>query len=359
MKNLLLSLCFLSFCAFQVQAQSVKERIEADIAAKETAIADLQAALADAQAQLASLPDRGWDLGLAGLVGVSHSSYNNWVIGSAPKTTSINLNADLKANYFSPDWFWNNTGYIKLGYQDIDGVTVNTDGDAGFQRTIDEIYIASLGGRNISPVWAISVLGDLRTSFAGFMDPGYFSIGAGLTYKPSPNFTAVIHPLTARGVFAKTNSIKAGLGFDELGTDGDLEASFSLGAKLLADYNRELTANMFYKSNLSVFLDYADFGNPEITWINGITWQITPAIGLGAEYAIRYYEPETNGLGISSGVATNNANLMPGEEGYIDPATASAEVLNGLIDGVDLDHFQSRFLVGVTITSALGRIVAK
>ena len=57
-----------------------------------------------------------------------------------------------------------------------------------------------------------------------FNDPGYLDVGVGATWTPIENLIVVIHPLNYNFVFA----------------DNDAIFESSLGAKIVADYTRQI-----------------------------------------------------------------------------------------------------------------------
>lgn len=229
----------------------------------------------------------------------SVSGFDNWIVGAGDNAANLVGNINLYANNNQEKFFWNNAGSFRLGfYKAVSGLNFSIDPNfeapgifdkGGWSRNVDEIYLSSLFGYKLSPVLALSVMADARTSFGQFFDPAYVSIGAGITYKPNADFTAVLHPISFRGTFIQTQSLKVTSGWEDLDTNikGDL------GAKLVIDYRRDLWKGIVWISNLNAFLAYSDFENPEITWLNDFGYQLNEFMSINLHYGLRFYKPET------------------------------------------------------------------
>src|SRR5690606_41717971 len=91
--------------------------------------------------------------------------------------------------------------------------------------TTDVFHLASPYGRHITLKLAASGLLEYRTTLLNNCDaPGYLDLGIGLTWTPVQNLIVVIHPLNHNIVFADNDAV-----FDS-----------SLGAKIVADYTRQI-----------------------------------------------------------------------------------------------------------------------
>ena len=273
-KLILLVALFIGVSSINAQT---KEELEAQKAEKQ-AIADAAQAEAKAlQAQIDAL--LGWRKGAFGTIGGSISNFSNWYSQGTPNNASGNIGATLNAfaNLKQEKSFWNNSLNLNLAWvklddksnDDLTGVAAVDDDD--FNPTTDVFNISSLYGRKLSDKWAVSGLGEYRTTFLdNFNDPGYLDLGVGATWTPIENLFVVIHPLNYNFVFA----------------DNDTVFESSLGAKIVADYTRQIGAVSF-KSNLSMFQSYksSDFSN--WTWTNGFSYTLWKMIGVGFDFGLR------------------------------------------------------------------------
>lgn len=108
------------------------------------------------------------------------------------------------------------------------------------------------------------------TIIKNFNDPGYLDLGVGITWTPIENLVVVVHPLNYNFVFA----------------DNDAIFESSLGAKVVANYNRSF-GGLKFNSNLSAFMSYEDSDLSNWTWINSLSYTVWKGIGLGFELGLR------------------------------------------------------------------------
>ncbi|MDG1730995.1 MAG: DUF3078 domain-containing protein [Algibacter sp.] len=252
-----------------------KEELQAQKAEKQ-AIADAAQAEANAlQGKIDALP--GWRKGAFGTIGGSLSNFNNWYAQGAPNNASGNIGITINAfaNLIEDKFFWRNSLTSNLNWVKLDNKDTNADSE-DFNPTTDVFNISSLYGRNITKNLAVSGLAEYRTTLLdNFNDPGYLDVGVGATWTPIENLIVVIHPLNYNFVFADSNSV-----FES-----------SLGAKIVADYTRQIGAINF-KTNLSAFQSYksGDFSN--WTWSNSFGYTLWKMIGVGFDFGLRSNKQE-------------------------------------------------------------------
>ncbi|MDN3667612.1 DUF3078 domain-containing protein [Algibacter miyuki] len=258
-----------------VNAQT-KEELHAQKEEKQ-AIADAAQAEATAiQAKIDALP--GWRKGAFGTIGGSLSNFNNWYSQDTPNNASGNIGFTLNAyaNLIEDKFFWRNSLNTNLNWVKLDNKDNNTDDDKGFSPTTDVFNISSLYGRNITKTLAASGLLEYRTTLLdNFNDPGYLDVGIGATWTPIENLIVVIHPLNYNFVFA----------------DGDSVFESSLGAKIVADYTRQIGAINF-KTNFSTFQSYKSSDLSNFTWTNSFSYTLWKMIGVGFDFGLRSNKQE-------------------------------------------------------------------
>ena len=266
------------FAVLAVQAQT-EEELKAQIGAKKDSIAALtepiQGRVDALQAELDALP--GWKKGAFGTIGGSLSNFNNWFAQGAPNNSSGNIviTGNAFANLKQDKFFWNNSLNINLGWVKLDNKDIDTDSE-DFEALTDVFQVTSLYGRRISDKFAISALGEYRTTILNnFNDPGYLDLGIGATWTPIENLVVVVHPLNYNFVFA----------------DNDAVFESSLGAKIVADYTRQIGAVAF-KSNLSAFASYKSSNLSNWTWINNFSYTLWKGIGVGFDFGLRNSQQE-------------------------------------------------------------------
>ncbi len=249
-----------------LQAQKSEKQAVADAAQKEANAI---------QAQIDALP--GWKKGAFGVIGGSLSNFNNWYAQGTPNNSSgnIGVNFNAYANKLEDKYFWRNSLTVNLAWVKLDDKDNPNDNDS-FQPTTDVFNISSLYGYKLSEKWAASALGEYRTTILNnFNDPGYLDLGVGFTWTPMDNLILVIHPLNYNFVFS----------------DNDAVFESSLGAKVVADYTRQIGAIAF-KSNLSAFLSYKESHLSNWTWTNAFSYTLWKNIGVGFDFALRSNKQE-------------------------------------------------------------------
>ena len=285
MKRTLLLLALL-IRMVSINAQT-KEELQAQKSEKQ-AIANAAQAEANAlQAKINALP--GWRKGAFGTIGGSLSNFNNWYSQGAPNNSSGNIGFTFNgfANLIEEKFFWRNGLNTNLNWVKLDNKDIETDDDS-FNPTTDVFNITSLYGRNITKTLAASGLMEFRTTLLNnFNDPGYLDLGIGATWTPIENLIVVIHPLNYNFVFAKNDAV-----FES-----------SLGAKIVADYTRQIGAVNF-KTNFSTFQSYKSGDLSNFTWTNSFGYTLWKMIGVGFDFGLRSKKQEALNYALAQTPAT-------------------------------------------------------
>ena len=269
MKKIILSVAFI-LSAIIGQAQTVEE-LKAEQAPKKATIATLQGEVNAIQAKIDALP--GWKTGAFGTIGGNLSGFNNWYSKAASNSSAGNLGITVNAfaNLMQDKFFWRNSANVNLSWLKLDDKDIDGESSEDFQSATDVFSISSLYGHKLNDKWAVSALGEYRTTLLdNFNDPGYLDLGVGMTWTPINNLVVVIHPLNYNFVFS------------------DLDAAYdsSMGAKIVADYTATLGA-VNLKSNLSAFQSYKSADLSNWTWVNSLGYTLWKGIGVGFELGLR------------------------------------------------------------------------
>lgn len=286
MKKIFAVIAFCFVANFAV-AQT-EEELKSTLKEKQDSIAAIQGRADAIQAQIDALP--GWKTGAFGTIGGSLSNFNNWFAQGAPNNSSgnIGITGNAFANLQEDKFFWNNSLNLNLGWVKLDNKDIDTDSE-DFEALTDVFQLTSLYGRKLSDKFAISALGEYRTTLLNnFNDPGYLDLGVGATWTPITNMVVVIHPLNYNFVFADNDSV-----FES-----------SLGAKIVADYTRKIGA-IGFKTNLSAFMSYETSDLSNWTWINNFSYTLWKGIGVGFDFGLRNSRQEAANF---QGVALEDAD---------------------------------------------------
>jgi len=282
MRELLFMAFVMMYALTSTYAQTLEE-LKAEQAPKKDSIAALQAKVDAIQGQIDALP--GWKKGAFGTIGGSLSGFNNWYSKGSPNSSAGNIGFTVNAfaNNLQEKFFWRNSANVNLSWVKFDDEDDPTDDDS-FKEATDVFSFTSLYGRKLSEKWAVSTLGEYRTTIlSNFNDPGYLDLGVGFTWTPVTDLVVVIHPLNYNFVFSK----------------GDAVFDSSLGAKIVADYTKKLGA-VNLKSNLSMFQSYKSSDLSNWTWTNSFGYTFWKGIGVGLEVGLRDNKQEAlnNALGL-------------------------------------------------------------
>jgi hypothetical protein len=272
-KKLLLS-AFLMLAITFGFAQT-KEELEAQKAEKQAEADKFQKEASALQAQIDALP--GWRIGAFGTIGGSLSNFSEWYSQGTPNNSSGNIGISFNAfaNKIEDKYFWRNALTTNFAWVKLDDKD-NPDDSEDFESTSDVFNISSLYGRKLSDKWAVSGLAEYRTTLLdNFNDPGYLDLGAGATWTPIENLIVVIHPLNYNFVFA----------------DGESVFDSSMGAKIVADYSRQI-GDVSFKTNFSTFQSYEDGDLSNWTWTNAFSYKLWKMIGVGFDFALRSNKQE-------------------------------------------------------------------
>ena len=268
MKKIIATIGLLFVCAFTYS--QTEEELTEEMAPKKDSIAAIQARVDALQAKIDALP--GWKKGAFGTIGANLTSFNNWYAQGTPNNAAGNIGVTVNgfANLNQEKFFWRNSGNINLAWIKFDDKD-NPNDDDSFKQAADVFTITSLYGRKLSEKFALSGLGEYRTTILdNFNDPGYLDLGVGATWTPITDLVVVIHPLNYNFVFSNNDAV-----FES-----------SLGAKIVADYTRQIGAVNF-KTNLSMFQSYKSGDLSNYTWINSLGYTLWNGIGLGFEFGLR------------------------------------------------------------------------
>ncbi len=271
-KSLLLALFVLGGVCTYAQT---KEELNAAKASKNDSIAAIQGRVDDIQAKIDALP--GWKVGAFGTIGGSFSGFNNWYAQASPNNSAgtIGFTVNGFANRNESKYFWRNALTLNLNWVKFDDKDDPND-QTGFRQATDVFNLSSLYGRKLSEKFAISGLMEYRTTIlSNFNDPGYLDLGVGATWTPVKDLFVVIHPLNYNFVFSS----------------GDAIFESSLGAKIVADYSKDL-GPVNFKTNMSIFQSYKSSNLSNWTWTNSFSYTLWKMIGIGFDFGLRNNKQE-------------------------------------------------------------------
>jgi len=308
------------------ELQKMLDDKSAALAAKTAEVKALEGEIAGIKGKMVVYPE--WKLGASGTIGANFSQFDRWLGAGNPNAQMSNFGftGGAFANLSEKKYFWRNG--LNLNVAKTKLVTDKDINDklpiseqAAFETTADAINLTSLFGYKLNEKWAISALGEYRSTLLNnFNNPGYLDIGAGATWTPITNLVVVFHPLNYNFVMA----------------DDDVSFESSLGCKIVADYNQALPMGIAWRSNLSAFVSYGDTNNfSNWTWVNGLNFTAWKGIGVGFEFGLRKNKQESYNTFLAS--SGNTAEMVAIDA--FDDSTNNGD-----------NPLQSYWLVGLTYT---------
>jgi len=197
-------------------------------------------------------------------INISQGSLNNWAAGGDEFSLSINSILSLYAFYKENEHSWDNTFDFNLGY-------VRTS-SLGSRKNDDRFDLLSKYGYALNPKLNLAGLFNFRSQFfkgytyqddvksfsSAFLSPAYLLISAGFDYKPVPELSIFVSPITSRWTIVKDEELAArGL----YGVDSGRHVQNELGAFASINYLKEINKNITYKGRLDLFSNYRQ--NPQ------------------------------------------------------------------------------------------------
>lgn len=267
------------------------------------------AQLTDAEKKLRSANSdttNGWKKGGTFGLNATQVSFNNWAAGGE---NSVNINSlmNLYANFKKDKSSWDNLLNLNYG--------LSKQGDGEFIKADDRIEFNSKYGRKATADWYYAALFNFKSQFApgyidaeeqtgltsDFMAPGYFLGAIGMDYKPNPNFTVFISPVSAKltvvsvqslanqGAFGVEGATYAGGNPDStLLTEGET-TRLEVGGYLRMMYKRELMKNVSFQTNFDVFSSYTDDPTHlDVNWNNLLSMKVNQYINASVSTALIY-----------------------------------------------------------------------
>lgn len=273
MKKILLLLTFF-IGLIHVNAQTLEE-LKATLSVQKDSLKAAQGRVDATQGKIDAFP--GWKKGAFGTIGGSVSNFSNWYAQKSPNNRSGNIGFTVNAfaNLNTDLYFWRNSGNLNLSwvkFNDKDNPNDNTQ----WREANDVFNVSSLYGMKLSETFALSGLGEYRTTILNnFNNPGYLDVGVGATWTPIKDLVVVVHPLNYNLVFSRNDAI--------------FQSSY--GTKILIDYTRQIK-EISFKTNLSMFQSYKSSNLSNWTWNNSFGYTLWKMIGVGFDFGLRNNKQE-------------------------------------------------------------------
>lgn len=214
---------------------------------------------------------RYWDKSGVFSLNMSQSSFTNWAAGGQ-NSVALNGLINLAANYKKDMSAWDNA--LTIGY----GKMIQKGNNLGWVKTDDRIDFQSKYGYKASEKWFYTGLASFKTQMdKGFnypdtdhkisdlLAPAYLLFSLGMDYKPNPQFSMFLSPLTSKNTIVMDDDLSAAGAF---GVDPGKHFRAELGAYAnLAWKKDEIFKNVNFLTKLDLFTNYLHKPqNIDISW---------------------------------------------------------------------------------------------
>jgi hypothetical protein len=215
--------------------------------------------------------DTVWRTGGVFSLNMAQSSFTNWAAGGQ-NSLSFNGLINLTANYKKNKSAWDNALILGYGQMFIKG------GTPDLTKTDDRIDFQSKYGIKASEKWYYTALMSFKTQMApgynypntenkisDFLAPAYLIFSLGMDYKPKPEFSAFLSPLTSKNTIVNDQVLSDAGAF---GVEPGKKFRGEMGAYANLVYKKdEILKNVNFATRLELFSNYLhNPQNVDVSW---------------------------------------------------------------------------------------------
>ncbi|MHC1732594.1 MAG: DUF3078 domain-containing protein [Bacteroidales bacterium] len=213
----------------------------------------------------------GWHKSGVFSLNMAQASFTNWAAGGQ-NSVAINGLINLTANHKSEKSGWDNA--LTIGY----GKMIQKGNDLGWVKTDDRIDFQSKYGHKASEKWFYTGLMSFRTQMdngynypdtenkiSGLLSPAYLLFSLGMDYKPNPQFSMFLSPLTSKNTIVMDEQLSS---MGAFGVEPGKKFRPELGAYANIAYKKdEIVKNVNFQTRLDLFTNYLkNPQNIDISW---------------------------------------------------------------------------------------------
>ena len=214
---------------------------------------------------------QGWDKSGVFSLNMSQATFTNWAAGGQ-NSVALNGLLNFTANYKKGKSAWDNA--LTVGY----GKMIQKGNDLGWVKTDDRIDFQSKYGHKASDKWFYTGLMSFRTQMdngynypdtenriSSLLAPAYLLFSLGMDYKPNPQFSVFLSPLTSKNTIVMDDQLSA---MGAFGVDPGKKFRTELGAYANIAYKKdEIVKNVNFLTKLDLFTNYLkNPQNIDISW---------------------------------------------------------------------------------------------
>jgi len=207
-----------------------------------------------------------WKRGGLFNLNVSQGSLVNWAAGGDNFTLAINSYFNYYILHKKGRYTWDNSLDVNFGFIQTTSLGSRKNDDrfdllskVGYKMdTANKWYLSGLFNFRSQFFDGLTYSGNNGTLSSTFLSPAYVVLSIGFDYKPKPNFSLFMSPLTSRWVVVASNRLASkGL----YGVPAGRNSIGEIGAFASVNYQTEIMKNVHYRGKLDLFSNYNN--NPE------------------------------------------------------------------------------------------------
>jgi len=228
-------------------------------------------------------PQFGWKKKVVGNLNLTQNQFDNWTTGGENSWSwQLELLADFTED--QKNYNWANSGKLfygrtKLGDQEARKAADEIKLESVFSYKLNEIlnpYISLTALTQFTAGYNYSI--DPKVQTANFMDPGYFTQGLGMLYKPGEVFKTRLGASVKETVTDKYADLYAG------GEKFRVEA----GAESVTDLSIKMSELILFTSKLQLFSTLNRVDEIDVDWDNLFSAKISEYINVSLNIRIFY-----------------------------------------------------------------------
>lgn len=211
-----------------------------------------------------------WKHSFNGSINFNQASFSdNWTSGGV---NSVGLNAliNYKFGFLKGKHSWKNEIDLIYGFMN--------NGDQGYRKNNDRIYIDTKYAYNISSKWrtygSLNVLTqfaegykyeeDSATKVSDFMAPGYFTASIGFEYVPKPYFNLRLSPLSPRLTIVNDDEVSMNVENNYGVPLGENTRWEWFAFQLMAEFDKDFNENINLMFRYVLYANYEKLNGDEI-----------------------------------------------------------------------------------------------
>jgi hypothetical protein len=229
-----------------------------------------------AQGESQKKPVYGWKKEVVGVFNLAQASFDNWVSGGENTLAwqfGVNSNFTLDQEKLN----WANSGKVSYGESKI--------GDTEARKSTDEIKLESVLtyklGVFVDPFASLSALTQFgagyaysandKTEISSFLDPGYFTLSAGVSHSEGDMFKSRLGPALKLTVTSNHSIPYA----DDPNTSAIEKTKTEVGISSVTDLKLNLEENVLFTSKLDIFSNLKSVNQIVVRWDNLFTAKVS------------------------------------------------------------------------------------